>query len=96
LSAPVEAAAGEAIVLYWKWTVYPFVSEFRRQISAAQQQQQQQQQLQQQRRPATVTESPLITALRTGMLSFCSEVILPQPKYATVLSGICQSFYEIL
>jgi hypothetical protein len=73
-AAPAEAAALDAVVLYWKWTVYPFVSEFRRQINAAEEQQQQQQQ-QQRRLPAAVA-SPLVAALRVGLVSFCDEVTL--------------------
>ena len=85
VAAPAEAAALDAVVLYWKWTVYPFVSEFRRQIAAAGEQQQQQQQQQQQhhyhrhhqqqqRQQLAVIESPLVAALRIGLLSFCNEV----------------------
>jgi hypothetical protein len=70
LPDPSEAASLDALVLYWKWTVYPFVSEFRRQIGAAEQQQQQQQQ---QRQHRTV-ESPLMVGLRQSMFTFCDEV----------------------
>ena len=69
LPAPSEAASLDALVFYWKWTVYPFVSEFRRQIGAAEQQQQQQQQ--QQHR---AVESPLMAGLRQSLFMFCDEV----------------------
>jgi hypothetical protein len=84
-TAPAAATALDAVVLYWKWTVYPFVSEFRRQISSVeeQQKQQQQQQQQQQRRQLAVVESPLVSALRLGLCSFCDEVTLPQRIHST-------------